>query len=386
MHILVISSGYPNEYEPLDGIFYRDQAEALCAAGHTVGVISTIPVSIFSLLKQKKWHFGKKLFMKNGVTTHTYTYLNRPKSPLFAVKKAKNQGMRMFRNYLETVGRPDIVHLHCFEAGEFAQQIQDQFNIPYVVTEHSSRFLLHTVPGSLEKYASAAFTQAAARIAVSHFLSATLSSIYKVRFNYVPNIVDTDAFEIQPKIPKYEEYTFVHVAGLNANKNQVMLIEAFKKLSDKFDKVRLVIVGDGPMREELESLTHALSLTNKVDFLGYQSRKELSETYNKCHAFVLSSHRETFGVVLIEAMSCGLPVVSTRCGGPESVITESYLGELTDISSEELYRGMERVYDRRLTYNDMAIRDYVINNFSGASVAKKLIDIYQKVLKDGHDE
>jgi glycosyltransferase involved in cell wall biosynthesis len=183
-------------------------------------------------------------------------------------------------------------------------------------------------------------------------------------------------------VSKFHDFTFVHVAGLNANKNQVMLLESFKKFQSKHPKTRLLIVGDGPMRQELEKLSQSLQLTEKVDLLGYQSRDELSETYNKCHAFVLSSHRETFGVVLIEAMSCGLPVLSTRCGGPESIITDTQLGELTDISSEEICKGMEHVYSRQSTYNAAAIRTFAINNFSGPAVAKKLSDIYQKVLKD----
>lgn len=385
MHVLVISSGYPNDYEPLDGIFYRDQAEALAASGHEVGVITTIPVSIFSFLKRKKWLFGYKVFQKNGVETMTYTYLNRPKSPVYGVLKAKKHGLRMFNDYLKKHGRPDLIHLHCFEAGELAQKISSQWGIPYVVTEHSSRFLLNTIPVKLEKYAQATFSGAKERIAVSHFLSETLSKKYQVSFTYVPNIVDTDSFDLRRNVKKCTDFTFIHVAGLNANKNQTMLLEAFKQFNNNNPNTSLNIVGDGPMRQELQQITNKLLLSEKVHFMGYQSRDELSETYNKCHAFILSSHRETFGVVLIEAMSCGLPVLSTRCGGPESIITDASLGELTDISSDELSQGMERVYAKRLLYDSEAIRTFVVNNFSGPAVAKKLSDIYQIVLRD-YDE
>jgi L-malate glycosyltransferase len=379
MHILVISSGYPNDYEPLDGIFYRDQAEALIHAGHNVGVISAIPISIFSFVKSKKWRFGKRKFVQNGVNTFTWTYLNRPKSPYYLVKKARKYGMTMFQEYIQEFGNPDIIHLHCYEGGEFARAIQEKYGIPYVVTEHSSRFLLETIPPSLEAVAKSVFVSAATRIAVSRFLMETLEKKYQLDFQYVPNIVDVSVFTIDSKIHKKEPFTFVHVAGLNANKNQAMLIEAFQIFSKKFPESHLTIVGDGPLREELEKLVVRLNLTQHIQFAGHQTREQLLRIYNESHAFVLTSFKETFGVVLIEAMSCGLPVIATKCGGPESIISESQLGELSEIDVESISLAMEKVYLNRAIYDANTIRSFVISHFSGEFVAKQLIDIYQQV-------
>lgn len=379
MHILVISSGYPNAYEPLDGIFYRDQAEALQAAGHEVGVISAIPVSVFSFLRLRQWKFGKKKFVQNGVRTFTHTYLNKPKSPLYLVKKARVYGMALFEQYIHEFGLPDIVHLHCYEGGGFARAIKEKHGIPYVVTEHSSRFLLGTIPSSLEVVAKEVFAHASKRIAVSHFLKETLAQKYGLNFCYVPNIVDVSVFKINSSIPKKAHFTFVHVAGMNANKNQVMLLKAFGQLAAKLPEPELVLVGDGPLREELEKLTLELKLNGRVHFTGHQSREHLVRIYNESHAFVLSSFRETFGVVLIEAMSCGLPVVATKCGGPESIISESYLGELSDIDVESLSLSMEKVYRDRAAIDANQIRSFALSHFSGEFVANQLRDIYQQV-------
>lgn len=379
MHILVISSGYPNDYEPLDGIFYRDQAEALKQAGHQVGVISAIPVSVFSFARSRKWHFGKRKFVENGVNTFTWTYLNRPKSPGYPVRKAFKYGLILFDRYISEFGKPDLVHLHCFEGGRFAKGIKEKFGIPYVVTEHSSRFLLGTLPDSLQEVAKDVFSQAAVRIAVSRFLKETLEKKYQLDFQYVPNIVDVSAFTIDPSFRKKEAFTFVHVAGLNANKNQQMLIRAFELVAKKFPDVSLTIAGDGPLREELQQLTNQLNLAEKISFTGHQSREQLLRIYNESHAFVLTSFKETFGVVLIEAMSCGLPVIATKSGGPESIISESYLGELSEIDVESLSLAMERVYLNRANYHPNEIRSYAISHFSGEFVANQLMDIYQQV-------
>lgn len=379
MHVLVISSGYPNEYEPLDGIFYRDQAEALQLAGNEVGVISAIPVSVFAFLKLRKWKFGKKKFVLNGVRTFTHTYLNKPKSPDYLVKKARKYGMKLLEEYITEFGKPDIVHLHCYEGGEFAKAIQEKYAIKYVVTEHSSRFLLGTVPAALEPIAKDVFAHASVRIAVSKFLEETLEKKYALDFQYVPNIVDVSAFKRDASVPKKEIFTFVHVAGLNANKNQAMLIRAFQAFSATHPEAQLTIVGDGPLRSELEQLVNDLDLGHKICFAGHQSREQLLQIYNESHAFVLSSFKETFGVVLIEAMSCGLPVIATKCGGPESIISESYLGELSEIDVESLSLAMEKVYLNRADYHADEIRSFAIGHFSGEFVANQLIDIYQQV-------
>ncbi len=381
MHILVISSGYPNDYEPLDGIFYRDQAEALQLAGHNVGVISAIPVSVFAFARLRKWKFGKRVVTENGVKTFTRTYLNRPKSPDYSVKKAKKYGMILFEEYIREFGKPDIIHLHCYEGGELAKAMKEKYGISYVVTEHSSRFLLETIPTSLEAVAQSVFAQAAVRIAVSKFLKETLEKKYQLDFQYVPNIVDVSAFTIDSTIQKKEEFTFVHVAGLNANKNQAMLIHAFRLFSEKFPESNLMIVGDGSLREELEKLVGDLNLTKQVNFAGHQTREKLLRIYNESHAFVLTSFKETFGVVLIEAMSCGLPVIATKCGGPESIISESYVGELSEIDVESISLEMEKVYLNRANYDADKIRSFVVSHFSGEFVAKQLVDIYQQVIQ-----
>lgn len=379
MHILVISSGYPNEYVPLDGIFYRDQAEALKLAGHEVGVVSAIPVSVFSFMKLRKWKFGKKKFIQNGVRTYIHTYLNRPKSPAYPLRKAKKYGMDLLKDYIREYGKPEIVHLHCIEGGELALEIKNHYGIPYVVTEHSSSFLLGLVPEVLEPVIQQVYEVASFRIAVSNYLKQTLEEKYSLDFQYVPNIVAVSAFNIDPDSAKKAPFTFVHVAGLNANKNQAMLINAFRLLSIKFPDVHLEIVGDGPLRNELEQMANDLGLFRKIYFYGHQSREQLLKIYNESHAFVLSSFKETFGVVLIEAMSCGLPVIATKCGGPESIITEPYLGELSEIDVESLSLAMEKVYLNRADYRANEIRSFAVNHFSGESVANQLMDIYQQV-------
>ena len=96
-------------------------------------------------------------------------------------------------------------------------------------------------------------------------------------------------------------------------------------------------------------------------------------------AFVLSSEYETFGVVLIEAMSCGLPVISTKCGGPESIIINDKLGLLVEKNNvNALSNGMNDILNKK--YDSQDIREYVIGSFSQIAIANKLKVVYKEII------
>lgn len=80
------------------------------------------------------------------------------------------------------------------------------------------------------------------------------------------------------------------------------------------------VVGDGPLRETLHSLAAALGIAPRVEFLGRLPRAGVGEALRTADAFVLSSRAETFGVVLVEALVSGVPVISTACGGPQDIV------------------------------------------------------------------
>ena len=94
----------------------------------------------------------------------------------------------------------------------------------------------------------------------------------------------------------------------------------------------------------------------------------------------MSSHYETFGIVLIEAMSCGVPVVSTQCGGSESIIRDDQLGELCEIDQEALARGLRNSYEK--LYDSRYIRRFVIKEFSADKISLELVNHYKEILQN----
>lgn len=382
MKILIVTAGYPTIYNPLDGIFHKDQAEAL-AEDNQVSVIAISAISIKHFIKTRKFKFGLKIYTEKNVKTYHYTCLNIPFFLIYSILKFNYTGRKILKKYLLHNELPDIVHLQCFEAVLLATYIKKKHTIPYVVTEHSSRFNNNTLPKSVSKYARIAFNESACNITVSEELANKLSELYNKTFNYIPNIIDTDFFT--PGKVKKQNYTLINVAGLVDIKNHVLLIDAYKQAVSVINEIMLIIIGDGPLMKDLYEYIVKLNLQDKIKLAGYLSRRQILEHLQSSHCFVLSSKSETFGVAIVEAMSCGLPVISTISSGPKSIIKHNYLGMLSEHTADSLSEKILQVYYNYSKYNPSEIRQYAIENFSKLAVCKSLVNLYKESIKKSYE-
>ena len=155
-----------------------------------------------------------------------------------------------------------------------------------------------------------------------------------------------------------------------------MLIKAFSRIDDK--KTKLIIIGDGPEKDNLLRLCKEEGVEDRVSFKGRHSREEIVSFYKECSAFVLASHSETFGVAYIEALAMGIPVIATRCGGPESFMNLDcgYLVDVGDVNG--LVEAMNRIQSEYGKFSSQQIREYVRSRFSGNVVAKQLEAIFEE--------
>jgi L-malate glycosyltransferase len=380
LHVLIISTGYPTKYAPLDGIFYRDQAEALAKLKNKVGFLAINPVSIKAIVKKRKINLGFKNIKRKNTNVFLYKYINIPKFPQYCIDKTLKAGYELFKKYIVENGLPDIIHVHCYHAGLLAVKIKEDYKIPYIVTEHSSNFLKKNLSASQLKIAEHVFKCSNYNIAVSRQFATLLSGLFTVPFHYIPNIVDTDFFT--PEKNKLTGFNLINVASLDYNKNQQMLIKAFAAAFDAGDPVELKIIGAGVKANTLQLQINSLNRQHQIKLLGQKSRQEVKEELGKSHAFVLTSRHETFGVVLIEAMSMGLPVITTRSGGPDSIITDNKLGIICDTNVSSISKALKSVYMNRSHYVSKVIREEAIKKYSGEAVVKRLIEIYNQVINE----
>jgi Glycosyltransferase len=143
------------------------------------------------------------------------------------------------------------------------------------------------------------------------------------KFKIIPNCID---FEKLDKLSEEDcdvKGDFINIGRLADQKGQIYLIEAFKKVKDRFKDVKLVIIGEGELRNTIENKIKELGLENDVILTGYQTNPYKYLKNSKI--FVLSSIFEGFGNVIIEAMHFGLPVISYECpGGPKEIIKNEF--------------------------------------------------------------
>jgi glycosyltransferase involved in cell wall biosynthesis len=118
------------------------------------------------------------------------------------------------------------------------------------------------------------------------------------------------------------------VAMHNEKKGIDVLLRAFALIHDKEPSLKLMLVGDGPLRRQLEDLASTLGIPDRVEFLGRQGRTQVADLLHSCEVFVLPSRSEPFGIVLIEAMASKKPIVSTTAGGIPEIIENGKNGIL----------------------------------------------------------
>jgi glycosyltransferase involved in cell wall biosynthesis len=171
------------------------------------------------------------------------------------------------------------------------------------------------------------------------------------------------------------------VALLSPVKGIPYLFQALLKLKKKRNDFFLDIIGDGPNRKEYESLALTLGINDKVCFHGVKSKQEIAEFMGKSHFYVLPSLSETFGVVLIEALASGLPVIATNKGGPNEIITKDVGILIPPKDANGLAEAIDNMLDHHMDYSPEKISQYAKDNFSCETVGKTLDDIYRKVGK-----
>lgn len=381
MHILIIPSWYPTKDNPIAGIFFKEQAEALAEKIDKVGVLIIREISILNLreiIKEKIFLYKFNITNTSSAREFELIYITFPKIKF--IKKLQNNifSKLAIKKYITQYGKPDLCHLHSYSRGDTALMIKQRYKIPFVITEHFSGFARRIIDDKGMEFAKNVFRNAEKRIAVSKKFADLLYNVTGQNFIYIPNMTDPFYFTIVNNKGKSRDFVFLNIASLDENKNHYMLLEAFAEKFKYKKNVKMIIAGKGPLEIKLKAKAKELKIEEKVVFFGPASREQVKQLFHSSDAFVLSSKYETFGVVLIEALSCGLPVIATKCGGPESIVVEEGIGELVDIDKDALANAMEKVYSKK--YDSEYIRKYAIENFSKEAVTSELIEVYKTVL------
>ncbi|WP_413732612.1 MULTISPECIES: glycosyltransferase [unclassified Shewanella] len=382
MKVLVIPSWFVSSFSPLSGIFFKEQSEALAEVkGIDVSIISVNRISFKNITKSCRIpKFRVEKYKKNSVTYRTIEIPSLPKMQAFNDEVAFSLGKKLFKQHIKENDLPDIIHLHSFLKGRLALWIKENYNIPYVITEHSTGFARDSYSSKMLKYANKVYRNADSRFVVSTPFKCLMEKKFNLKFDVLPNIVDTNFFNLKKDIePK--SFSFLNVAFLEPKKNHEILIKAFWNAFKNNDSVSLNIAGNGTQYFNLKKLVSDLGASERITLYGEANRDQVRSLMHSSSVFVLSSEYETFGVVLIEALSTGTPVVATRCGGPEDIVSKS-VGVLCDTNSNSLESALLEIYTNFELYNKEVLREYAIKNYSKEVVSNQLVKKYTSIIKN----
>lgn len=386
MHVLIIPTGiYPMYRRPLDCIFEQHQAEALQAAGVQVGVLSAGVITTRYLGRRFPYQRHDQVSGIPVYRSHRRVYLPaRWESAAASAERNYRLLKPLFEEYVAAHGLPDVVHAHNLNAGgQIARRLADDFAVPYVITEHTSTYasdlarLLSDSPAF-----SSVFDRASAILAVGESLASNLrSSIgagHPEKVHVVPNVVDPLLLGV-PLTVQRESFTIAGLGYLITRKNYVLLLEAFARAEIPLGS-RLVIGGDGPEARPLADRARALGVEDRVCFTGHLSRDRVVEFMQSADLFAHPSDSESFGVVLIEAMAMGLPILATSSSGPLDIVTPD-VGQLTPVGDVGAFAdGLSEMYQRRSEFDPEAIREACRLRFGPEAFAARMMEIYAEAI------
>lgn len=382
MKIVIIANGYPNKKEPQWGCFEKDQAVALRNLGHQVSILY---VDRRQILYWRK--IGITKYIDNGLSIYSIFL-----GPLYGLSKISMQLQywvvsRLFHivfcKYIKNEGLPDIVYAHYMYNIAYASFLTKKYRVPLVGIEHWSELNNTTLRKGVKLYGSIAYNNADRLIAVSDSLRQKIREHFGKDSIVVHNMVG-ELFVNYPIIEKLNptKIIFISVGSLLPVKGYDILIEAFSSISEELQNWELRIIGEGKEHARLQKMIDNSRLSGKIFLLGRKNRKEIVRYLSESSIYISSSRSENFSVSVLEALSVGLPVVATICGGIRESINEQN-GLLVPVEdSNAMAKALKTMVQDINKYNRKLIADGCNRRFAPQVIAQQLTDIFEDVLRE----
>ncbi len=385
MRVLLTSHLFPNEVHPISGIFIKEQVKFLRKG---CDIKAVVPVPWF----QQVGGFGRwSLFSRvpskrrvDGIDVLHPRYLRFPRMILIS---------SVWISYLLALLRSgkgsdfDIVHAHVVYPDGFAGVVFSKIvHRPVVVTAHGSDVNIYSEKRILRKLIVWALRRSDTVIAVSRGLRDKLVSlgIPSDKIRVIHNGVDLNLFRPMDRdfatakmgLSKGKK-RIIYIGRLDRLKGIGVLIEAMATIASQRKDLELLLVGaKGGDEAEYAAMADRLGLKERVTFVNEVPISEVPLWLAASDVSVLPSFSEGFPLSIVEALACGRPVVSTRCGGPEEII-DGHTGILVRPGDPlALADAIGYVIDHPGKYKPEEIASYAREKFDLEAVASKVLNLY----------
>ncbi len=388
--ILFLASWFPNRTSKVLGIFIKRKALAVSARCD----VAVLYVTADASLKDKKFEIDCRDEAGLLITRVYFKYIGNG-----IIKKIFYNLSFVTAHYLGWIkikqvwGKPDLIHVNVIDrAGYIALLLKYFKKIRYVITEHSTPDINYLRGITNKTKVPLKFLK---RLVIknSEFMNvdsnASLEYYEKVgfkgNFGVIKNVV-----EIKPeflvkkdRINKDNIKRAVHISILNERKNVTDIIRAFDHICNKLNRknIEFHIIGEGEQKEELESLATELGMLNKnIFFHGFVDEKSKLEILTGSDFHILNSDEEGFSVVTAESILYGIPVIATKCGGPEDFVPKEVGILIERRNLQQLIDAIVYMMDKSQNYDPAVLQDYGKKNFSPEVISENTYSVYQNIL------
>lgn len=383
INVLWLASWYPNRMDAFDGDFIERHAKAVSQYAK----ISLLLVVKDESLKSNSVEIEKSV--DQNLTVYKVYYgrsgWGGPLEHLLSLWKYSRLQKQLYQKILLEAGAPQLVHVQvAMKAGILARWLKKKHRIPYVVTEHWTGYFPKSEPNLynsnwlFQQLNRKILNDAGMFLPVSNNLGKIVTQYFTaVPFLVVPNVVDTGIFYCRTDLP--HKFRFIHPSSMGYQKNPEGILAACKILKESGYDFELLMVGN--LDERLVSLSTLYGLNEMVVFEAAVPYPAIASLMRQSSALVLFSRFENLPCVILEAMCCGLPVISSRVGGIEEVIDDKNGILVESENVDQLATAMKTLMHSINNYDHFAISQRAIALYNYATVGFQYAAIYQSILE-----
>lgn len=400
MRIVVLSHTYPNNINPTADFFVHRQVRALKKANCDVRVIAPIPY-VPKLLrfnpKGKRYGSVLKYHSIDSIPIWYPRYFCLPgKYSHSTTNNLMYYGVRGIFSIIFKEFKPQVLHSYTATPDGYAGSLlKRKYGIPAVCTFLGSDINIYPYRDKRTYDLTAkVISEYDQLVVLSGELKRNAEKIAKPKRNIQIiqlgcdlNVFNNDK-QFRTKIRsglgiKPEEKVIIFVGEIIENKGVFELLDAFRELSSRYSYIHLILVGTGPAEDALRKKIEISGLNNKIHIVGWKPHTEIPNWMNAADIFVLASHYEGMPTVVLEAMSCGLPVIATRVGGAPEAVEEGRSGLIVDKkNTKSLLLAISELLEDDNKCNAMGKRgrEIVEERFSVDTGAMQLTEIYKEIV------
>jgi len=388
-NLLIITDRYPSEGVNTS-VFVKSQVDAVKHRFEKVIVLALSP-SVPRILSRlpfikPRWKRDSMVrdYSYDNVSVHFLKYFNLPFS--FVKQRA---GEVCFKKISQIIEGEDIefslIHAHfTYPSGYAAAKLKEVTGKPLVITGHG--YDVYALPFKNKKWMEKVkyalmFADMITTPSRSNARKMEEIGIPAEKIRVIPNGYDEELFRPiegarkKLRLPD-DKKIILSVGNLEKVKGHIYLVEAMAEVHRQRPDVICYIVGEGSERKRLEKRIRELKLEEVVKLVGAKTHDEIPLWMNACDLFVLPSLRESFGIVLIEAMACGKPVVATVNGGSEEIITDEEIGTLVKAGDAE---GLAKAINKAMEKEwDMQYIAKFAERYGWGQASKEILETYEK--------